>query len=103
MRPTKLENYVDWMHTLEKHVVDFHDTGFYDGFKPYRERLTVENGTYLTIRCGLGGIYTVINEMKDNHWQVECLDGSTTIAYRPLKDEEKFNETTDYEVLRRES
>ena len=40
-----------------------------------------EDGIYLTIRCGLTGIYTNINEWKDGKWQMNVLDGSTTIAY----------------------
>ena len=40
-----------------------------------------ENGFYMTIRCGLQGIYTCLNEWKDNKWQVEAADDSVTIAY----------------------
>ena len=40
-----------------------------------------EDGIYLTIRCGLTGIYTKVNEWKDGKWQMGILDGSTTIAY----------------------
>lgn len=40
-----------------------------------------EDGYYMTIRCGLGGIYTCLNEWKDNAWQVETADASDTIAY----------------------
>ena len=40
-----------------------------------------EDGIYLTIRCGLSGIYTAVNEWKDGKWQMSVLDGSTTIAY----------------------
>lgn len=40
-----------------------------------------ENGYYMTIRCGLSGIYTCLNEWKDNAWQVEVADASDTIAY----------------------
>lgn len=39
------------------------------------------DGWYMTIRCGLSGIYSCINEWKDNKWQVEVLDASNTIAY----------------------
>lgn len=35
----------------------------------------------MTIRCGLSGIYTCLNEWKDNKWQVEVTDASDTIAY----------------------
>ena len=40
-----------------------------------------ENGFYMTIRCGLSGIYSCLNEWKDDKWQMEVLDASTTIAY----------------------
>ena len=40
-----------------------------------------KDGTYLTIRCGSGGIYTMLNEYKDGQWMVQCTDGSDTIAY----------------------
>jgi len=40
-----------------------------------------EDGYYMTIRCGLSGIYTLLNEWKDNKWQVKILDASDTIAY----------------------
>lgn len=40
-----------------------------------------EDGWYITIRCGLSGIYTCLNEWKDNKWQVEAADASDTIAY----------------------
>jgi hypothetical protein len=40
-----------------------------------------EDGYYMTIRCGLGGIYTCLNKWKDNAWQVEAADASNTIAY----------------------
>lgn len=96
MIPDKLEKYVEWMHTFEKKVADFHDSDFYDGFKPYRDGKDVPDGTYLTIRCGLGGIYTVINFFKDGQWMAEALDNSTTVAYRPLKNGEDFNENKNY-------
>lgn len=40
-----------------------------------------EDVYYMTIRCGLSGIYTCLNEWKDNKWQVEVADASDTIAY----------------------
>ncbi len=93
------EQYYEWMKTFEHTIVDFHETwfskvdgDFYKNFKPFRNGKTeLEEGTmYLTIRCGLTGIYTCINEWKDGHWYAECLDGSTTIAYRELNDYEQF-------------
>ena len=40
-----------------------------------------EEGYYMTIRCGLSGIYQMINEWKDNKWQINLTDDSYTIAY----------------------
>ena len=92
----ELREYMNWMDTFEKRIVEFHDynvnaidKSFFDGFKPYRDNTKLEDGTYVTMRCGLTGVYTVINEMKDNHWMAECLDGSTTIAYRKLTQKEE--------------
>lgn len=59
-----------------------------------QERLTWKspnkNGTYLTVRCGLAGIYKMINVWRDNKWQMEALDGSMTLARseKPLTDDE---------------
>lgn len=43
--------------------------------------LLKENGYYMTVRCGLSGIYTNLDEWKDNKWQVGILDDSDIIAY----------------------
>ena len=40
-----------------------------------------EDGFYMTIRCGLEGIYTHLDEWKNNTWQVRILDDSHVIAY----------------------
>ena len=34
----------------------------------------------MTIRCGLTGIYKMINIWENNKWQIEVLDDSKTIA-----------------------
>lgn len=98
----KLEQYADWMHGFEHKIVDFHtsvweDDGrteivFYKDFKPFHKgRTELEEGvTYVTIRCGLTGIYTCINQWMGGRWGAECLDGSETIAYRKLKPYEEF-------------
>ena len=96
----ELKKYSAWMKTFEQKIVDFHEsiwdgnveTVFYKDFKPFHEgRTELEDGVnYVTIRCGLCGIYTCLNEWKDGHWYAKCLDGSTTIAYRELKDYEKY-------------
>jgi len=96
----ELRKYGAWMKTFEHTIVDFHETwfsnvdgDFYKNFKPFHdERTELKEGTmYVTIRCGLGGIYTCLNQWMGGRWGAECLDGSTTIAYRELREEEKYN------------
>ena len=71
------------MRNHEKTLMAFNRHGD-DGtdFHPFSYSKPKEEGIYLTIRCGFTGIYTMLNEWKDGEWQVECADGSTTIAYR---------------------
>ncbi len=40
-----------------------------------------EDGFYITIKCGLGGIYTSLNEWEDGKWRVLTTDDSDVIAY----------------------
>lgn len=40
-----------------------------------------KDGFYITIRCGLSGIYQMLNEWKNGRWMCGVLDGSTTIAF----------------------
>lgn len=98
---TELKKYSDWMDTFHKDIVHFHggpdvalteDNYLFIGLKPFRENRTeLEDGTmYLTIRCGLNGIYSCLNEWKEGRWCVDCLDYSTTIAYRELKPNEIY-------------
>jgi hypothetical protein len=47
--------------------------------------MTQEEGYYVTIRCGLSGIYQVLNQWKDGKWQMQILDASDTIAYSKEK------------------
>ena len=73
------------MEIVERHILDF------DGENDYKPSNypPKKNGFYMTIRCGLGGIYSKLNEWCDGHWMVECLDDSRTIAYsrQPLPKE----------------
>ena len=57
------------------------------------KRNPTEDGTYLTIRAGLSGIYKMINDWENNKWQIEVLDASVTIARseKPLTSEEINN------------
>lgn len=69
------------------HIFDFQGE-----YKPANHNPDKE-GWYMTIRCGLGGIYTWPNEWKDNRWQSEATDASRTIAFsREQLSEEEVNE-----------
>lgn len=56
-----------------KEIVNFRQEGMV-------KRNPTEDGTYLTIRAGLTGIYKMINIWENNKWQIEVLDASVTIA-----------------------
>lgn len=60
---------------VKKHIFDFNDEWKLAKYSPTFE------GYYMTIRCGLSGIYTCLDEWKDNRWQVGVLDDSDVIAY----------------------
>ena len=65
---------------------------FEHGFVPGHHNPKVD-GYYMTIRCGLEGIYYNLNEWKDGHWMVRILDDSRVIAYsRELISKEAVNE-----------
>lgn len=40
-----------------------------------------DDGYYMTVKYGLGGIYTTINEWKNGKWMVLATDDSDVIAY----------------------
>jgi hypothetical protein len=40
-----------------------------------------EDGYYITVKCGLGGIYTSLNEWTQGKWMVLSTDDSDVIAY----------------------
>ena len=69
---------LDIIKTYEKRIFDFDREE--NDFIPARYN-PKEDGIYLTIRCGLTGIGTYVDEWKDGKWQMNILDGSTTIAY----------------------
>ena len=64
-------------HPIMKFNRDDGDLNFIPGHHPPKE-----DGVYLTIRCGRGGIYTSVNFWKDGHWQNTILDDSRVIAYQ---------------------
>ena len=58
-------------------------------FKPKYSN-TLKDGVYLTVRVGLGGIYTMMNtwDSKSNDWTTKVADDSYTIMYRDLTEED---------------
>ena len=52
-----------------------------------------KDGYYMTIRCGLGGIYTNLDKFENGNWLVRILDDSAVIAYskEEIKKEEVEN------------
>ncbi len=80
---------------MEKYIMNLEREIIFD-FKGNYELVKCppkEDGYYMTIRCGLGGIYTHLDEWKDNHWQVGITDASTVIAYsRDQIPKEEINE-----------
>ena len=77
------KNYAKNRKELEKQIFMFdRDAQEFDYVPSMDGRRTPEKeGMYLTIRCGLTGIYTAVNMWKDNKWQMCVLDGSSTIAF----------------------
>ena len=69
-----------------KEIVNFRQDGLV-------KRNPTEDGTYLTIRVGLTGIYKMINVGENGEWQIGILDASETIARseKPLTAEEINN------------
>lgn len=63
------------MKITEENIYEFHGE-----YKPSNNP-PKEDGAYMTIRCGLGGIYTMLDEWKDGKWQVGVTDASRVIAY----------------------
>ena len=57
----------------QKEIVNFRQEGMV-------KRKPTENGTYMTIRVGLTGIYKMINVWENGEWQIGVLDASETIA-----------------------
>lgn len=76
----KIKKLREEIHSYEKQIMIFDrntpELDFIPAYYPPKE-----DGYYLTIRCGLMGIKSYINEWKNGKWQMNILDGSTTIAY----------------------
>jgi len=66
MTTTKLES---------EHIFDF------DGNYKLAKYPPKEDGYYITIKCGRGGVYTCLNEWTQGKWMVISLDDSDVIAY----------------------
>ena len=70
----KLEIFRNELKDYKKEIFKFQDFNFADSNPK-------EPGYYLTIRCGLNGIYQMVNEFKNEKWQIKVLDNSIILAY----------------------
>ena len=61
-----------------EHILDFNRED--ENFIPAK-RNPSKDGYYLTIKCGLGGLYYCLNEFKEGKWQVLSADDSYVISY----------------------
>ena len=88
----KMDELVEKMNEHSKYIFGFENKNF----KPYRKNRSVpkEEGIYLTIRCGLSGIYTAANLWQNGNWIGRAMDDSETIAFSDehLEDIEKLQE-----------
>jgi hypothetical protein len=75
----RLKPIMDELDSYKRTILDFKRDDGYD-FVPGHYPPT-EEGMYVTLRCGLTGIYQMLNEWKNGQWAIEVTDGSTTIAY----------------------
>ena len=76
----KLVALYEEIESYHKVIMEFHDTNFIPAIhKP------TEKGFYITLRCGYGGIYQMVNEWNGNDWETNATDGSYTIAYSKNK------------------
>ena len=80
-----LNLFILWMQSFEKSIVDFDKEGWLCA--KIKSNKPTKPGCYLTMRCGYGGIYTILDEWKEINgefqWSVRILDGSQIIAYKP--------------------
>ena len=61
-----------------KSILDF-DRGD-ENFTPAKRDPKIE-GYYMTIKCGLGGLYYCLNVFEKGKWQVLSADDSYVVAY----------------------
>ena len=76
----KFKPIMEELDSYKRRILNFKRDDGYD-FVPSNMCNPTEEGIYVTLRCGLTGIYQMLNEWKDGKWQIEITDGSATIAY----------------------
>lgn len=84
IRDDKFAAFYEFSRSWERKFLDLRSLeGTWKMFKESKGWRPEKNGIYKTIRAGLGGIYSVLNEWKDNKWQAEAADASYTIYFDP--------------------
>ena len=84
----KFKPLIEEINSYKKEFINFDKDCDYE-FIPAQHN-PKENGYYVTIRCGLSGIYQMLNEWKDDEWMIKLTDDSYTIAYSRNKIELKY-------------
>lgn len=75
---TKEDEIYKKIKSYDKRIFEFsHEK---NNFKP-ANYTPQEDGYYVTIRCGLTGIYQTLDRYENGDWQLRVLDGSKVIAY----------------------
>lgn len=81
-RDKKLKIISSTIRDYESRIMDFDRNTMSEDYAPCTDSIgPKEEGMYLTIRCGLTGIYTKVDQWKNGHWQLRILDGSRIVAY----------------------
>lgn len=75
-----LDNLIKEMESYEKKIMRFkRDDGI--DFIPANNTNPSKPGTYVTLRCGLRGIYQMLNEWNGSEWITKVADAGFIIAY----------------------
>jgi len=73
----KLRKQAEWMKNFDEVVMEFSDKSGWIHIKRKPEK----EGWYVTVRVGFAGIYRLLDQWKDGQFQIQCLDGSSVVAY----------------------
>lgn len=83
-RDDKFAAFYEFSRSWKRNFLDLRSLeGTWKIFKESKGWKPEKNGTYKTIRAGLSGIYSMLNEWKDGDWLCRVADASYTIYFDP--------------------